>query len=156
MPALQLRLPDVVMAVDEAGTDDLVCAVDNFGVGVRGDGFADFGDRCASNEEVGMVKDLYIVSMYAAAKLYCTPEEIQAGYDYYNPTCLEYGGVEFTPYAKVEPNLTNDYIASLPVASYDDYKNVTIFNTPVLISRSYWEIARDTTVSKDLSLGMSC
>lgn len=63
MPALQLRLPDVVMAVDEAGTDDLVCAVDNFGVGVRGDGFADFGDRCASNEEVGMVKDLYIVSM---------------------------------------------------------------------------------------------
>ncbi|KAF2095576.1 ferric-chelate reductase [Rhizodiscina lignyota] len=89
---------------------------------------------------------LYTISMYAAAKLYCTPREIQAGFDYFNPLCQEDGGVELVPYSKIEPLLTDGYIISLPVANYSDYINATVFNTPVLISRSYWEMARDTYV----------
>lgn len=90
--------------------------------------------------------ELYTISMYAAAKLYCRPREIQAGYDYFSPLCQEYGGVTLVPYSQIEPLLTDEYMKSLTIAGYNDYEEGTVFNKPVLITRSYWKIARDTTV----------
>ena len=33
MPALQLRLPEMVMGVDEAGAENLMGAINDFGIG---------------------------------------------------------------------------------------------------------------------------
>ncbi|KAH0842692.1 hypothetical protein FOPE_07590 [Fonsecaea pedrosoi] len=88
---------------------------------------------------------VYTISMYAAAKLYCSIREIQAGYDYFNQECQEYGeGLTLVPYSDIEPLLTDEYMKSLTVADYNDYEKGTVFNEPVLITRSYWKTARDT------------
>lgn len=91
--------------------------------------------------------DLVVISLWAAAKVYCTPQEILAGYDEYNPICQEYGSVALTPYAEVEPKLTDDYLKSLPVAEFSDVQDFTLFDTPVMISSDLYKAARDTSVS---------
>jgi hypothetical protein len=93
---------------------------------------------------------VYTISMYAAAKLYCSIREIQAGYDYFNQECQEYGGLTLVPYSQIEPLLTDEYMKSLTVADYNDYKKGTVFNKPVLIARSYWKTARDTWVTRSV------
>ncbi|KIW82734.1 hypothetical protein Z517_01977 [Fonsecaea pedrosoi CBS 271.37] len=94
---------------------------------------------------------VYTISMYAAAKLYCSIREIQAGYDYFNQECQEYGeGLTLVPYSDIEPLLTDEYMKSLTVADYNDYEKGTVFNGPVLITRSYWKTARDTWVDFDI------
>jgi ferric-chelate reductase len=97
-----------------------------------------YGNSCTN--------ELLVNSMWAAAKLYCTAEQIVAGSKEFEGYCTEYGGVELVPYSKVLPILTNDYIRSLPVAEYSDLENYTLFNTPVLISRSLYKAAKDTYV----------
>ncbi|KIW68679.1 hypothetical protein PV04_04606 [Phialophora macrospora] len=90
--------------------------------------------------------ELFVNSMWAAAKVYCTTEQIVAGSELFAGYCTEYGGVELVPYSKVLPVLTNNYIGSLPVAEYSDVENYTVFNTPVLLSRSLYKAAKDTYV----------
>ncbi|OAP60926.1 hypothetical protein AYL99_05928 [Fonsecaea erecta] len=90
------------------------------------------------------------MSMWAAAKVYCTPREIEAGEKQFSGYCEEYGNVQLIPYAEVLPNLTNEYIKSLPVAQYSDIEDLTVFNTSVMISRSLYKAGRDTYVVFDL------
>jgi hypothetical protein len=100
---------------------------------------------------------IYTISMYAAAKRYCSIREIQAGYDYFNQECQEYGGgLTLVPYSQIEPLLTDAYMKSLTVADYSDYKKGTVFNQPVLIARSYWKTARDTWVIRTLDAMCLC
>lgn len=87
-----------------------------------------------------------VTSMWAAAKMYCTPKQIDLGYKQLDKQCEEYGSVALTPYSEVLPTLTDQYIKSLPVAQYSDIKAGTIFNTSVLISRSLYKAGRDTYV----------
>ncbi len=94
----------------------------------------------------GCTNKLLVSSMWAAAKVYCTAEQIEAGSVLFGGYCTEYGGVELIPYSDVLPVLTNDYIKSLPIARYSDLQNLTVFNTPVLISRSFYKAAKDTSV----------
>ncbi|OQV01412.1 hypothetical protein CLAIMM_06779 [Cladophialophora immunda] len=93
---------------------------------------------------------LVVYSMWAAAKLYCTPREIAAGEKEFSGYCEEYGNVELIPYAKVLPILTDEYIKSLPVAQFSDIEDFTVFNTSVLISKSLFKAGRDTYVIFDL------
>ena len=89
---------------------------------------------------------IVVTSMWAAAKLYCTPKQIEAGVKQFGGYCTEYGGVTLTPYLNVLPVLTDDYIKSLPVAQYSDIGAGTVWNTSVLISRSFYKAARNTYV----------
>ncbi|KIW85903.1 hypothetical protein Z517_01296 [Fonsecaea pedrosoi CBS 271.37] len=93
---------------------------------------------------------LVVTSMWATAKLLCTPEQITAGEVYYEPYCVEYGGVQLVHYDEVAPMLTDEYIKSLPVAQYSDVEALTIFDTPVVVSKTFWKIAKDTTTIFDL------
>lgn len=97
-----------------------------------------YGNECANKDMVW--------SMWAAAKVYCTPQEIEAGEKLLAGDCQTYGSVTLTPYAKVLPHLTDEYIKSLPIAQYSDINGATIFNTSVLISRPYFKDGRDTYV----------
>lgn len=87
-----------------------------------------------------------VVSMWAAAKLYCTPNEIEAGFNLYAPYCTEYGGVELIPYSEVLPLLTDEYIASLPVVGLEDLDAGTIWNTSILISKDLWSLGARSEV----------
>jgi hypothetical protein len=89
---------------------------------------------------------LLVNSFWAAAKVYCTAEQIAAGSKKYAGYCEEYGGVELIPYSEVLPILTNSYIRSLPLAEYSDIADATVFNTSILISRPFYEAARETSV----------
>ncbi|EXJ60500.1 hypothetical protein A1O7_04653 [Cladophialophora yegresii CBS 114405] len=98
----------------------------------------------------GCTNELLVYSMWAAAKVYCTAEEIAAGSELFDGYCTEYGGVKLVPYSEVLPILTNSYIRSLPVAEYSDVENFTLFSTPVLISRFLYNTAKDTYVLFDV------
>lgn len=89
---------------------------------------------------------LVVTSLWASAKVYCTPRQIQAGFKLLDGYCVEYGNVKLTPYSEVLPVLTNSFIKSLPVAQYSDIEDATVFNTSVLISRPLYKAAKDTVV----------
>ena len=97
-----------------------------------------FGTACTNK--------LVVTSMWAAAKVYCTTKQIEAGFQEFAGYCSEYGSVELVPYTKVLPLLTNDYIKSLPVAQYSDVENATVFDTSVMISTSLYRTGKDTYV----------
>lgn len=61
MSAFQLCLPDVLMAVDEPGTDNFISTVNHFSYTFVGDFWRDARDDVASNEEVGFGRDDMIV-----------------------------------------------------------------------------------------------
>ncbi|KAK6379383.1 hypothetical protein LTS17_006301 [Exophiala oligosperma] len=82
------------------------------------------------------VKDMIVRSMWIAAKLYCTPVEIIAGSKAFGDECVEYGSVELTPYSKMLPDLTEDYINSLPLVEYSDIEAGTVWNTSIQLSKT--------------------
>jgi hypothetical protein len=49
---LQLRLPDMVVGIDEARGNDLACAVDCLGTRMGSDGGSDFLDDVPFNEDI--------------------------------------------------------------------------------------------------------
>lgn len=97
-----------------------------------------YGTMCTNN--------LTVVTLWASAKLYCSPKEIEEGSKLLGGYCTEYGSVELTPYSQVAPILTDKFISSLPRAYYSDIAAGTIFNTSVVISRPFYKSARDTYV----------
>lgn len=90
--------------------------------------------------------ELTVTSMWAAAKVYCTPKEIAAGSEVQAGYCTEYGMVELTPYSEVLPILTDDYIASLQVVTYDDIDPLAVWNDTVLLSEDLYKLGYRTTV----------
>jgi ferric-chelate reductase len=110
------------------------------------DGDADdyWGNLCVHN--------LSVHSMWAAAKVYCSLDEIREGEEVIGDWCTEYGNVTLTPYDRVLPDLTNEYIASLRVVNYKDIDANKIWNNSVLISKSFFALSEKTTVSMPLTL----
>lgn len=90
--------------------------------------------------------NLSMYSMWTAAKVYCTPAEIEAGYMEYGRECLLYRA-HLVPYSEVEPKLTNTYIRSLPVVNFEDTKAFKVWNDSILISPSLYKAAKRTVVS---------
>lgn len=93
--------------------------------------------------------DLSLHSMWAAAKVYCTLEEIAAGERELAAYCIEDGGYQLTPYATILPDLTDDYISHMEIVSYTDINATKIWNNSVLVSKDFEHMAVMTTVSRD-------
>lgn len=105
--------------------------------GTTGD---DWGNVCANN--------LSVRSMWAAATLYCTQEQIEAGSLMLGVFCKELGGMNLVPYSEVLPHLTDDSISSLPVVEFSDINHTKIWDHPVLISKDLYDAGVRTTVSE--------
>ncbi|EXJ71662.1 uncharacterized protein A1O5_05470 [Cladophialophora psammophila CBS 110553] len=91
----------------------------------NGTASASYYDKLCTNR-------LVMTSMWVAAKVYCTPKQIEAGENQFAGYCVEYGGVKLIPYSE------------------SDIEDLTVFNTSVLISRSLYKAAKDTYVIFDL------
>ncbi|RVX66609.1 hypothetical protein B0A52_09360 [Exophiala mesophila] len=94
--------------------------------------------------------ELIVNSWWAAAKLYCTPKEIEAGEKLYAGYCEEYGGVELVTYAETLPILTDEYIAALNVVTYDTRDASVVWETPVLISYDLYEAGYRSSSAFDM------
>lgn len=91
--------------------------------------------------------NLPVYSMWTAAKLYCTPTEIEAGFAENEGYCVEYGNVQLVPYSDVESELTDAYINALQVVNFEDIDETKIWNNSILISKSLYETSKRTVVS---------
>lgn len=89
---------------------------------------------------------LGVTSIWAAAKTYCTQEEIDAGSEMLAEYCIEEGSLHPIPYSEVLSTLSNDFIATLPMVSYSNIDGKTVWNKSVLISRDLFEAGVKTTV----------
>lgn len=89
---------------------------------------------------------LSVTSLWAAAKIYCTPSEITAGSKALAQTCQQYGFITLIPYSEIAPSLTDDFISSLPIVEYSDIDPTKTWNHSVLISKELYEAGKKTTV----------
>ncbi|RFU31402.1 hypothetical protein B7463_g4916, partial [Scytalidium lignicola] len=88
--------------------------------------------------------DLSVHSMWAAAKVYCTSNEISGGEKLLGEYCVEYG-FELTPYSTILPDLTDEYINSMEVVSFSDINETKIWNNSILLSKDFQHMAVMTT-----------
>lgn len=86
------------------------------------------------------------LSVWAAAKAYCTPLEIEAGTRSLSVTCLQYGGMELTSYADTVGNLTDEFMKNLKVVEYEDIAEANLWNETILISESLLQSSERTVV----------
>ncbi|KFZ12368.1 hypothetical protein V502_07118 [Pseudogymnoascus sp. VKM F-4520 (FW-2644)] len=84
------------------------------------------------------------LSVWAAAKKYCTPRGIEAGSRSLSNNCLQYGGMELTSYADTEGNLTDEYMKNLKVVEYEDIAEAKVWNETILISEPLLETSKRT------------
>lgn len=90
-----------------------------------------------------------ITSQWAAAKLYCAPEEIVVGQQHLNDeSCVKYGGVELVAYDEVKGNLTDDFTKNLTVVGFEDIllDAAIVFNQSILVEEELMNIAIRTVV----------
>ncbi|KKA22462.1 Ferric-chelate reductase [Rasamsonia emersonii CBS 393.64] len=90
-------------------------------------------------------------SIYASVKVFCAPSEIHPGLRHINKPCQ--GELSRTPYADIAPALTEDYIRSLRVVDYAEVPKAVELDTPVLISRAYYEASFRTNNEPHHSCG---
>jgi hypothetical protein len=96
------------------------------------------------HEESACTGNHSVHSLWAAAKTYCSPEEIKAGSGYLLGHC--HGG-ELVPYSQIEPQLTQEYVQSLPVVGFENMEGKQVWHTPVLLSPELYTIALQSQVS---------
>jgi hypothetical protein len=97
-----------------------------------------YGSRCTLG--------LFLTSFWACAKVFCTEKQIDAGAKLWGGYCTEYGMVELVPFSEVLPLLTDEYLAALPVVSYEDIDPTEVWNTSVMLSESLYHTGARTTV----------
>ncbi|KAL7939228.1 hypothetical protein V8C35DRAFT_326351 [Trichoderma chlorosporum] len=83
---------------------------------------------------------LNVASVYAIAKTYCPPSDLEPGVDYLNSSCQTNGGVVFMPEADVAANLTDEAISRFPILNQTDVSPMENLTTPVLISRDWFNL----------------
>lgn len=89
---------------------------------------------------------LGVRSLWAAAKSYCTPKEIEAGEKKLGGDCTKKGNVTLVPYFDVLPILTDQFIHNLQAVQFSDIKVKRIRNNSVLLSPTLFEISRGSQV----------
>ncbi|KAI2004749.1 hypothetical protein LOZ52_004990 [Ophidiomyces ophidiicola] len=87
---------------------------------------------------------LRAASIYATAKLYCTPAEIKAGDKVLQEYCVTYGNVEFLPMSAVAANLTDERIKTYKTVNQKDIKLIKKSKEPVVMSKPYYDLAYRT------------
>ncbi|ELR05479.1 hypothetical protein VC83_07147 [Pseudogymnoascus destructans] len=88
--------------------------------------------------------NLTTLSIWAAAKTYCTPLEIEAGSRSFSDYCLQYAGFELASYAETERNFTDEYMKNLKVVEYEDIAKAKLWNETIVISKPLWETSKRT------------
>lgn len=88
--------------------------------------------------------NLSVHSLWAAANVYCTPEEIAAGSASLRPLCY---GDELIHYSEIQPDLTNEYVHSLPVVNFEDIQQKKVWHTAVLLSPELYAIGLQSEVN---------
>ncbi len=91
---------------------------------------------------------LKVISIYAIAKTYCAPAEVQPGVDYLNWSCQNYGGIELIPASEVAVNLSEESIRSYPILQQSDEDSTMNLTTPILISRDWFDLGFHTEVGE--------
>ncbi|RHZ65509.1 ferric reductase family protein [Aspergillus thermomutatus] len=102
------------------------------------------------NEESACTGNLSVHSLWAAAKTYCSPEEIRAGSAYLLGNC---DGGELVPYSQIEPQLTEEYMQSLPVVNFENLQERKLWHTAVLLSPELYTIALQSQVINEREMG---
>lgn len=97
-----------------------------------------WGNVCTNN--------LSTLSMWSAAKVYCTMDEIEAGSQLLGGYCTEYGEVELIAYSDVAPLLTDDFLAKLSVVEYSDIDESVVLDHAILLSKDLFTAGYKTTV----------
>ncbi|KFY04042.1 hypothetical protein V490_00012 [Pseudogymnoascus sp. VKM F-3557] len=127
------------VAGDDQGPSDTLC-VDGIRTAVTLFKFSDassyYVDICAGN--------LTTLSIWAAAKTYCTPLDIEAGSRSFSVDCLQYAGLELASYAETEGNFTDEYMKNLKIVEYEDIAKVKLWNETIIISKPLWEASKRT------------
>lgn len=90
---------------------------------------------------------LKVTSMYASAKTYCTPHEIDAGASVLAHYCMEYGTLELAPMSQFAENLTDEFIKGMRVIDHDEIPETDNITEFVLLSPSYFGGSLRTVVS---------
>lgn len=98
------------------------------------------------------MNELRIASIYAAAEVYYTPEEIAVGSALLDQTCLFRGRVSVIPYSEIKPNLTDEYVTSLPKLTYQDVDVKLVLTEAYLMDQELFELGFKTEVWDILSL----
>ena len=89
---------------------------------------------------------LKVASIYAVSRTYCSPSDLDPGFDYLKTACHKYGGAELLPESEVAANLTDEAISRYPVLSQTDELVLTNLTTPILISRDWFDLGFRTEV----------
>ncbi len=95
---------------------------------------------------------IVVVSILAAAKTYCAPENIQTGIDFINIYCPIYGGGPQLPASDFAANLTDEAIHNLPVLGIAEAFMLGNISAPFLISQAVYDLGYKTEDSWDYEM----
>lgn len=90
---------------------------------------------------------LKVASIYAATRTYCKPQDFNASVQYYAGKCAGFGGVTMIPESEVADNLTAAAVQSMRVVGKGEVPSYSKLSAPVLVSRSWFDVAFKTIVS---------
>ena len=83
---------------------------------------------------------LKLISIYATAKTYCTPAEVEAGFKALESNCMVYGeGIVLTPMSEFEANLTDEKIKSYPVVETSELNPEEPVASPLVVGRATFD-----------------
>lgn len=102
------------------------------------------GSHCQSFLADSCTNTLRTWSIYAAVKVYCSPQEVAPGLKHIDEPCR--GELARTPYAEIEPQLTDEFISGLRVVESLEVPKAVELNASVLISKAYFGASFRTNV----------
>lgn len=94
---------------------------------------------------------LKVASIYASAKVYCQPEEILSGVGVLEENCQRRISQPLLPMSDFAANLTDETIAKMKVIENGEISPEKKVNTPVLISKKFFDLSLKTVVWKPLT-----
>lgn len=90
-----------------------------------------------------------VLSEFAAAKLYCSPEDYQPSVDLIANWCQRYGDVTMLPISDFAANLTDEAIRKLPVLGPSDPRLRKNISAPFLIAKPVYDLGYKTATIWD-------
>lgn len=94
---------------------------------------------------------LKVGSIYASAKVYCQPEDILPGVAILEKTCQRRISQPLLPMSDFAANLTDENIAKMKVIENGEIPPEKKVDTPVLISKKFFDLSLKTVVGKPLT-----
>lgn len=79
-PTFQLRLPDVAMPINETRGYDLIRAINNFRILVRGKPLTDFSNDAVNDEEICIAENMYVILLIMEKESFALEENGGVGH----------------------------------------------------------------------------